>query len=222
MSSQLLDISKSMKEIGLAALASANRHAAFHDGSSPLMNELAIIQAAHAAEIIFKSRIAEEHPLLIFDQLPEYKKGICNPLSIERLLDKGRTIDWNKIPTILWATTGITMPDIDRFVSFGKLRNGLQHFGIMDKSKNALIETLEFVFKVVDPFINNCWNLYAVDNNENTSSLFISSLLLNNIDFLISPSVIQYCEEWEKDLNGEGNFNQKELKRYILARQLNN
>lgn len=215
MNQQLIDVSKNMRELGLAALAHANRHTAFYDELAPRMNELAILHAAHAAEIIFKSRIAEEHPLLIFEKLPEFKKSNSKPLDMEQLLVNGRTIEWSKIPEVLWATTGIVIPDMTRFNSFGKLRNGLQHFGFINNSINAPLETLHFIYNVIDPFINSCWNLHAVDYNEGYDPLFISSLLLNEIDFSISPSLKKYYEEWEESLGGEYDYNFEMLKGYI-------
>ena len=37
--------------------------------------ELSVLQAAHAAEFLVKARIAEEHPLLVFERLPAFQKN---------------------------------------------------------------------------------------------------------------------------------------------------
>lgn len=59
-----------MLDLGLGALAHANRHAAYAPMENHRWPELSIIQAAHAAELLIKARIAQEHPLLIFEKLP--------------------------------------------------------------------------------------------------------------------------------------------------------
>ena len=57
-------------DLALGALAHANRHAAYAAIDNASWHELAVIQAAHAAELFIEARIAQEHPLLIFEHLP--------------------------------------------------------------------------------------------------------------------------------------------------------
>ena len=185
-----------MRDIGLAALAHANTHAAYYDKNNPRWAELSILQAAHAAEIIFKARIAQEHPLLIFEKLPELKEE-TQIVTQEQMLD-GITIIWSKIPNTLKATTGITMPNLSNFKEFGKIRNGVQHFGILKNPEKASDDTLGFIFSVVDPFIKECWGLYAVDYNEDPKKYrsFPSLLIERGIDFNVSPKLIEYRDNW--------------------------
>ena len=61
------------------------------------------------------------------------------------------------------------IPNRERFDSLGQLRNGLQHFApvaVVDASE----ETLRFVFEVIDPFISDCWSLFAIDYDEDYES----------------------------------------------------
>src|SRR5437588_8675888 len=107
--------------VGIGCLAHANRHAAYH-GDNPSWPELSVLQAAHAAELLIKARIAQEHPLLIFEQLPRFKQASGARLDLEDLFKQGRTFQWADLPDRLWAATGLSIPDKATFDTFGKLR----------------------------------------------------------------------------------------------------
>ena len=62
------DIASNMLDLGLGSLTHANRLAAYQDYHNDKWGELSVLQAAHAAEILIKAKIAEEHPLLIFEK----------------------------------------------------------------------------------------------------------------------------------------------------------
>jgi hypothetical protein len=70
MKTDLKDVQHHMLGLALGALAHANWHAGFHSWDNEYWAELSILQAAHAAEILIKARISQEHPLLIFEQTP--------------------------------------------------------------------------------------------------------------------------------------------------------
>jgi len=176
-----------MLRLGLGALAHANWHAAYYSHENDQWNELSVLQAAHAAEILIKARIAEEHPLLIFEQLPKAREE-GQKISFLRLLGDGRTILYRDLPDRLWATTGIHLADLENFKEFGFLRNMVQHFAApteIDLSQR----TLEFIFGVIDPFINQCWDEFAIDFNEDHEpyEYFAPVLLAREIEFLVSP-----------------------------------
>src|SRR5690242_8785771 len=67
---ELKGIWEHIRDLGLGALAHANRHAAYAAMENPRWPDLSVLQAAHSAELLIKARIAQEHPLLIFEQLP--------------------------------------------------------------------------------------------------------------------------------------------------------
>ena len=73
----LKSIPDDMRELGLAALSHANRI----EPQTDKWAELSILQVAHAMEILIKARIAEEHPLLVFDKLPKPTKNNINEIS---------------------------------------------------------------------------------------------------------------------------------------------
>lgn len=56
---ELENVSQNILNLGLGALAHANRHAAYYDDVNDKWGELSVLQAAHAAELLVKARIAQ-------------------------------------------------------------------------------------------------------------------------------------------------------------------
>lgn len=200
MNPALNDIWEHMRDLGLGALAHANRHAAYAAMENARWPDLSVLQAAHAAELLIKARIAEEHPLLIFEQLPRSTQAAGANLDIEDLFKSGRTLQWADLPDRLWAVTGIRIPNRERYDNFGRLRNGVQHFARppgFDPSE----ETLRFVFEVIDPFINECWGLFAVDYDEDYDPYiyFVHALVSREILFRVSPEAAEEFANWDVD-----------------------
>ena len=189
-----------MRDLGLGALAHANRHAAYIAMENAAWPELSVLQAAHAAELLIKARIAQEHPLLIFEQVPGPNKAAGRLLDVQDLFRYGRTLQWTDLPGRLWASTGLALPNRERFDSFGRLRNGLQHFAPA-ANVDASEETLRFVFDVVDPFIGECWDLFAIDYDEDYDPYihFVPVLAARSILFRVSPDAAERFEEWQVD-----------------------
>jgi len=187
-----------MRDLGLGALAHANRHAAYTGMVNPDWSELSVLQAAHAAELLIKACIAEEHPLLIFEQLPRSTQAAGSQLDLEDLFKQGRTVQWSDLPDRLWAATGLTIPNRARYDSFGRLRNGIQHFAPAP-SQDTSEETLRFIFEVVDPFIHECWQLFAVDYDEDSEPYiyFVRALVSQEILFLVSPDAAETFDDWD-------------------------
>ena len=200
MNPALKGIWEHMRSLGLGALAHANRHAAYMAIDNQRWPELSVLQAAHAAELLIKARIAQEHPLLIFEHVPRPSQASAAHLDLEDLFKQGRTFQWSDLPDRLWAATGLSIPNKDRFVSFGKLRNGIQHFAPTPDGDPSE-ETLRFVFEVIDPFINDCWGLFAIDYDEDDEPYvyFVMALVNREIPFLISPEAAAEFQHWDVD-----------------------
>lgn len=213
----VFDIHVHMRDLGLAALAHATRHASISSIENHRLPELAVLQAAHAAEMLIKARIAEAHPLLIFDQIPKQTNCTTGRLTFENLFESGRTIQWNDLPDRLWATTQNSLSDLDSFRAFGKLRNGIQHFGPPPQTDLNDI-TLRFVFSVVDPLINASWNLFAVDHCQDDDIYinFTGTLASHEILFLVSPGAAASYGEWNVDWSTVRRSYSKEMKRRVL------
>lgn len=219
MNPKLKDIWEHILRLGLDSLTHANRLAAY----SPYMNDsslvLSVPQAAHAAELLIKARIAQEHPLLIFEQLPRSRRAAGDLLDLEDLFQQGRTLQWSDLPDRLWAATGMTIPNLKSYEEFGKLRNGIQHFGApvdFDVSET----TLRFVFGFIDPFIHECWDLFAVDYDEDIEPYvyFIPTLITHEIKFLVSQEAAETFEDWEEQLSsGSGDYYDEMRARFRAA-----
>ena len=191
-----------MRYLGLSALAHANRHASYFIEENDKWEELSVIQAAHAAEILVKARIAQEHPLLIFKDLPSVSNQ--QSLTLEMLSEKGKTLEWSELPKVFKTITGYDFKNRELFSEFGYLRNSIQHFGIPIQSNTQVFcKTLNFIYSFIDPFINEHWGLYAIDYDEDSDSYehLPITLIKNEIYFLVSPSAAECSEHWEDDLS---------------------
>jgi hypothetical protein len=188
MNPDLKDVYKHMLSLGLGALAHANRHSNFSSELNEHWDSLSVLQAAHAAEILIKARIAQEHPLLIFEKMPRPLQGVSEPLELKQLFEQGKTLQYSDLPDCLWAATGIHLPNVELYRNFGKLRNSIQHFAPAS-DRDVSFETRQFIFSVIDPFINSCWELYAIDYIEDYDpyDYIIPDLLDSEIYFLVSP-----------------------------------
>lgn len=197
MHEELSTVAEHIKRLGLAALAHAQQHIFFYSMDNPYWNDLAVLQAAHAAEILVKARIAEEHPLLIFSDVPRSTKVNEEKLGLRALLESGKTLQYNELPERLWATTGYKIKNDNLYQRFGKLRNVIQHF-TSPQERDLMQETLEFIFGIIDPMIHDFWGLYAVDYIEDPDAhdYIFETLLKSNISFLIPD---HYKEMVERD-----------------------
>lgn len=164
MDESLRGIHEHMIELGLASLSHANYLAHFISWENHMLSQLGVLQAAHACEIFLKARLAQEHPLLIFENLPKSTASCIKPnglLDFESLLEKGQTLMYSELPEKVWAATGKKINNLDLFKEFGKLRNSIQHFAAPHNDVSLL--TSKFIYEVIDPFINDAWGVCAVE-----------------------------------------------------------
>ncbi|EHY0954987.1 hypothetical protein NMT15_003578 [Vibrio cholerae] len=164
MNPELKNISDHIHYMGIGVLSQAQRNSMYTSyGYDSLLDEgvYGVLQAAHAAELIIKAAIAEQHPLLIFSSLPKSKKGDDSFLSLSDLFESGKTIQYSELPEKLWAATGYKIEEIGLFNSFGKLRNCIQHFATPDIDLRT--ETSRFIYLVIDPILEHFWGEYAVE-----------------------------------------------------------
>jgi hypothetical protein len=149
-----VNIASHMREFGLNVVGRAVYDATFSEMMRPFAHHLAVVHAAHAAEILLKARIAQEHPLLIFDGLPK-SKTTTGLLSVQELFEHGKTITYFQLPELLWATTGYRLKATAQFLEFGHLRNKIVHFAA--PNIDAAGETLKFTFEVLEPMLQDFW-----------------------------------------------------------------
>ena len=155
------EIPNRILSLAMAALCQANMHSAFMDPSSQYSPQIGILNAAHAAELFIKAIISTQHPLLIFKDIfiLDDKSDIYPDVST--LIERGRTHDFEKLPQILWITTGIRIPNLTSFEKVRKIRNAVQHFCAPD-SENLWNVALEFIYTNIDPLIKRFFSAYAI------------------------------------------------------------
>ncbi|HEY9904142.1 MAG TPA: hypothetical protein V6D43_17215 [Candidatus Sericytochromatia bacterium] len=197
MHEELRGVSEHMRNLGLAALAHAMQHTIFYSSDNKFWGNLAILQAAHSAEILIKACIAEQHPLLIFTELPKSTQVGDKLLNLKALIESGKTIQYQDLPERLWASTGYKIRNIELYKSFGKLRNSIQHFA-SPEGRDLMRENLEFIFGLIDPLIHDFWKLYAIDFIEDPDGyeFVLNTLIQKEISFL-------YPEEYKEDVENE-------------------
>jgi hypothetical protein len=90
-------------------------------------------------------------------------------LGLEALLSRGRTHDFEKLPQVLWATTGLRIPNPECFERLRRARNEIQHFCAPDiRDLSAL--SLEFIYTTIDPLIAERFGLFAIEYHEDPNS----------------------------------------------------
>ena len=164
MNPELKNISEHILAMGIGVLSQAQKNVFYTSyGYDSRLDEgvYGVLQAAHAAELIIKAAIAEQHPLLIFSSLPKSTKEEDGFLSLNDLFESGKTIQYIDLPERLWAATGYKIEAIGLFNRFGKLRNCIQHFATPDRDLRT--ETTYFIYNVIDPILEYFWSKYAIE-----------------------------------------------------------
>jgi hypothetical protein len=152
----------------LGALSQANTHAVFVDPGNEHWEYISVLNAAHAGELFLKAIIAREHPLLIFKDLFGLGDSGNGLLDISSLVQRGRTHDFEKLPQVLWATTGKRVPNMKCFERLRRARNSIQHFCAPDKEDFRSL-SLEFIYTIIDPLIADAFDLCAIEFHEDHS-----------------------------------------------------
>ncbi|MEI7255883.1 hypothetical protein [Dickeya dadantii] len=193
MDASLKNVYEHMIALGAGSLAHANYLAHFYDMNNSMWSQLGVLQAAHACEIFLKARLAQEHPLLIFESLPKSTAECVNKatgvLDFESLLEKGQTIKYSELPEKVWAATGRKIIKKELYDDFGKLRNSIQHFAAPNKDVSLL--TSQFIYEVIDPFINAEWGMCAMDYCDDSAQYeyLIPVLADRGIHFIVSQKI---------------------------------
>jgi hypothetical protein len=165
------DVAQHMKEFGLSVLGRAIYDSTFSEMMRPFAHALAVVHAAHGAEIVLKARIAQEHPLLIFSKLPS-PATTPDLLSITELLEHARGVDYSELPGLLWAATGYRLAAPGRFLEFGRLRNQIVHFAVPTVDHSA--QALKFCIEVLEPVIHDFWKESAVPYSEHWDEVIVT------------------------------------------------
>ncbi|WP_400767279.1 hypothetical protein [Methylosinus sporium] len=197
MNEQLRQIPDRILGLAIAALTQANTHAVFADPGNEHWPLMSVLNAAHAGELFLKAIIASEHPLLIFKDVVGLDDSRADELDIQTLLTRGRTHDFEKLPQVLWAATGIRVPNLECYEHIRKARNAIQHFCPPDRSDLRNL-SLEFIYSIIDPLIVRRFGLYAIEYHEDHNVSYdyvVASLLNREIRFSIPDdfAVTEIC-----------------------------
>ena len=169
MHKKLLEIEERILKVATAALMQANTHSAFLDPGNEHWSMMSILNTATAGELFLKAIIAKEHPLLIFKDFFQLDDNSREGLTLERIIEKGKTYSLNELPKLLWITTGERVPDEKTFEKLKNARNSIQHFCIPTDIEDMRRLSLEFIYKNIDPLIYKHFNMYAIEYHEDHS-----------------------------------------------------
>jgi hypothetical protein len=165
MHKELKDIPARILEVATGTLIQANQHAVYYDPGMDHWTDISILNAATAGELFLKAIIANEHPLLIFRDLFQLDDPSNDDLTIEHIIQRGKTYSFEHLPKLLWVATGERLPDVGSFERLPKARNAIQHFcspTIGDLRRLALT----FLYQNIDPLIYRHFGLCAVEYHE--------------------------------------------------------
>lgn len=188
MHESLRDISTRILGLATDALTRANTDAVYFDPGMEHRKSLAPLAAAHAGELTLKALIAKEHPLLLFKNIGE--KTTNDEVDLNWLLKNGRTHDFSMLPSILWATSGIKIPNIASYRRIAALRNQIQHF-VDDRDADTQFECLNFIYSNIDPLLNEHFGLAACQFHEDEfDDYVIGCLLSHQIMFTVPRDIV--------------------------------
>jgi hypothetical protein len=185
MNQAVRDIPDRILGLATAALAQANTHAAFMDPGNEHWPQISVLNTAHAGELFIKAIVASEHPLLIFRDLIGLDDNQTEELSLETLFARGRTHDFERLPQLLWVTTGLRIPNPKCFEKLRLVRNSIQHFCKPDIDDLSDL-SLEFIYTIIDPLIASRFGLFAIEYHEDHGvgyDYLVMSLLRREIRF---------------------------------------
>jgi hypothetical protein len=198
----------------------ANQHAVYSDPGMDHWGDMCILNAALAGELFIKAIVASEHPLLIFRDLFQLDDPTNPDLTIQHIIKKGRTYNFEHLPKLLWVSTGERLPDIDSFEKLRKVRNAIQHFCSPSEVVDLRRLALEFLYKNVDPLINKHFNLCAIEYHEDISAGYdyvVESLVRHELLFSI-PDNFKVTEIDLDDIIGKASTDYREaIKRRLRA-----
>ena len=164
-------IASQMRDFGLSMVAKGIVNATFSEHGEPYSHAMGLIQVANGFEILIKSKIVEEHPLLVFSKIPKEANLTDGSIKMEDLLEHGQTIMYSDLPDRLWATTGYKIDPLDLYNKFGRIRNQIIHFAVPSMSLSNI--TLEFAFKLIEKALNDWWDITIFDFTQDYNDVIL-------------------------------------------------
>ncbi|MGT2515154.1 hypothetical protein ACVOMT_13805 [Sphingomonas panni] len=204
MNEALKEIPQRILNLAIGALAQANTHAVYSDPGNEHWEHICVLNTAHAGELFLKAIIAREHPLLIFKDVFGLDDNSGSLLDIETLVRRGRTHDFERLPQILWATTGTRVPNQKCFEQIRQARNSIQHFCAPEQLDFRML-SLEFIYTIIDPLIADAFDLCAIEYHEDHSVSYdyvVGALLRSELKFTVPGDFTVAEIDMSKELEG--------------------
>ncbi|MEH2490844.1 hypothetical protein [Bradyrhizobium sp. AZCC 2230] len=218
MHEELKEIPGRILQVAIGALTQANQHAVYYDPGMDHWDHMCVLNAALAGELFIKAIVAKEHPLLIFRDLFQLDDPSNLDLTIQHVIEKGKTYNFEHLPKLLWVSTGERIPDLANFESLRKARNAIQHFCAPADQRGLRRLTLEFLYNNMDPLIHKHFGVCAIEYHEDTSVSYdyvVGCLVRNELLFSV-PDDFRLTEiDLEEELSGVS-----ESYRVALAKRL--
>lgn len=167
-------IASQMRDFGLTMVAKGVVNSTYPQAGEPYSPAMGLVQVANGFEILIKSKIVEEHPLLIFNKIPKETNLSDGNIKMEDLLEHGQTIMYSELPDRLWATTGYKIQPIELYNQFGRVRNQIIHFAIPDISLSNV--TIEYTIKIIEKAISYWWNISILDYVQDYDDKFLEGI----------------------------------------------
>ncbi len=136
-----------------------------------------------------KAIVAKEHPLLIFRDLYNLDQPQNVDISLNEIIENGRTYNFEHLPRLLWVTTGERIADPSSFEKLRKVRNSIQHF-CLPEGVDLRGLSLEFLYKNIDPLIRKHFGVYSIEYHEDHGVSYdyvVSCLISHGLKFSIPP-----------------------------------
>ncbi|MCM5558502.1 hypothetical protein [Pleomorphomonas sp. JP5] len=187
MNDELKGIPERILGLATAALTQANMQAVFMDPGNEYWPTLSVLNAAHAGELFIKAVIAYEHPLLLFKDISGLDDNRTDEIDVDTLIRRGRTHDFERLPQILWASSGIRIANTNCFEQLRRARNAIQHFCPPDDSDLGGL-SLEFIYTIIDPLIASQFGIFAIEYHGDPSVSYdylVQTLLRSELRFSV-------------------------------------
>lgn len=161
MDSEVRQISEHMLHLGKYLLGHGLEHTVLTNGH-PYWSAMGVLHIVQSAETLIKAAIAKEHPLLLITDLPKLSQIQEDTLTIGQLIERGKTVQYNKLPDLLWASTGFEIKELGSYQKMGEERNRIQHLVIPDTDYPDLV--VKFCIQVIDPILFEFWGEHFLDD----------------------------------------------------------
>jgi hypothetical protein len=170
-----------------------------------------------------KAIVAKEHPLLIFRDLFDLDNRTQDELTVEQLIERGKTYGLEHMPKLLWVTTGERLPDLKLFETLRQTRNSIQHFCAPSIKGDLRSIARQFIYRNLDPLLKKHFGLCAIEFHQDHDigyDYLVECLVLNELPFSV-PSDFRILEiDFEAALQKTSKAYQAQLAERFKASQL--